>query len=42
MIPTGQVVKDIRPRVAIYYGFLKANHPDELADQRSNPILMGA
>ena len=30
------------PRLAIDYGFLKANDPDDPADQGSNPILIGA
>ena len=30
------------PRLAIDYGFLKANNPDDPADQGSNPILIGA
>ena len=30
------------PHIAIDYGFLKANNPDDPADQGSNPILMGA
>ena len=30
------------PHFAIDYGFLKANNPDDPADQRSNPILIGA
>ena len=30
------------PHLAIDYGFLKANNPDDLADQVSNPILAGA
>ena len=30
------------PHLAIDYGFLKANNPDDPADQGSNPILIGA
>ena len=30
------------PHFAIDYGFLKANNLDDLADQESNPILIGA
>ena len=30
------------PHLAIEYGFLKANNPDDPADQGSNPILIGA
>ena len=37
MIPTGQEEED-----AIACGFLKANNPDDPADQESNPILIGA
>ena len=29
------------PHLAIDYGFLKANNPDDPADQGSNPILTG-
>ena len=30
------------PHLAIDFGFLKADNPDDLADQGSNPILIGA
>ena len=30
------------PHLSIDYGFLKANNPDDPADQVSNPILIGA
>ena len=45
MIPTGQEEGEdqvIIHTLAIDYGFLKANNPDDPADQGSNPILIGA
>ena len=46
MIPTGQEEEGEGPRdhphLAIDYGFLKANNPDDPADQGSNLIVIGA